>query len=491
MKKAIASVLAVLTASVCAFSASCGKTNNNSTPEDAGDLSGVTYNARTGEIYADSKDGKTAIKISYTPGFGDTWAIQSARSFLLSEEGKDYYMILNSDSELTTSVSSKLESETNFSDIYFPLASNWYSYAALGQLANLDDLYSMTIPGETKTVGEKIRGSWTTYGKATYSGESHYYVFPGNENITGIVYNKTMFDRYGWTIPETTDDLKALCERIVQDTKGKIAPFVYPGTITGGYWDFIGTNWWLQISGSDKLNEFMNFGSADVFNPMRSGSPSEGKLEMLEIFEDIVVENRAKYTLKGSASKNHLLAQVSFMQGQAAMIPNGNWIEKESLSNMTDEYRMMAAPRPASVKAGEDGKYKTYNYTGQPDYMFIPAKAKNIEGAKKFLAWCCRDDVLTAYTSVTGTPRPFDYDVTSCEVSPFIESCFAIWKDSETWFEQSASKLWTSGKVRKFQTSNPYTTLLANAGTITAIGWCQTEYDSVNKAWSEFLASVS
>lgn len=151
MKKAIASVLAVLTASVCAFSASCGKNNNNPSSEDTGDLTGVTYNERTGEIYADSKDGKTAIKISYTPGFGDTWAIQSARSFLLSEEGKDYYMILNSDSELTTSVSSKLESETNLSDIYFPLASNWYSYAALGQLANLDDLYSMTIPGETKT----------------------------------------------------------------------------------------------------------------------------------------------------------------------------------------------------------------------------------------------------------------------------------------------------------------------------------------------------
>lgn len=493
MKKIIAAALAALTATVCAFAVSCGKKDsaNNSSSGDTGDLTGVTYNERTGEIYADTKDGKTAIKISYTPGFGNMWAIQSARSFLLSDEGKDYYMILNSDSELTTSVSSKLESEMNLSDIYFPLASNWYSYAALGQLANLDDLYSMTIPGETKTVGEKIRGSWTTYGKATCSGENHYYVFPGNENITGIVYNKTMFDKYGWTIPETTDDLKALCEKIVQDTNGKIAPFVYPGTVPGGYWDFIGTNWWLQISGSDKLNEFMKFESADVFNPMKKDSPSEGKLEMLEIFEEIIVNNRSKYTLKGSASKNHLLAQVSFMQGQAAMIPNGNWIEKESLSNMTDEYRMMATPRPASVKADADGKYKTYNYTGQPDYMFIPAKAKNIDGAKKFLAWCCRDDVLAAYTSQTGTTRPFDYDVDSCEVTPFIESCFEIWKNSETWFEQSTSKLWTAGKVKKFQRSNPYGTLLANAGTITAIGWCQKEYEAVIGSWSEFVAAVS
>lgn len=491
MKKTLAAVLAVLTASVCAFSVGCGKKNDKPSSEDKGDLSGVTYNERTGEIYADSKDGKTAIKISYTPGFGDAWAVQTARSFLLSDEGKDYYMILNNDSELTASISSKLESEVNLSDIYFPLASNWYSYAALGQLANLDDLYATTVPGESKTVGEKIHGAWKTYGKTTSAGEEHFYVFPGNENITGIVYNKTMFDRYGWTIPETTDDLKALCEKIVSDTKGKIAPFVYPGTVTGGYWDFIGTNWWLQISGSDKLNEFMKFESSDVFNPMKSGSPSEGKLEMLELFEDVIVKNRSTYTLKGSASKTHRLAQVSFMQGQAAMIPNGNWIEKESLADMTDEYRMMATPRPNSVKAGADGKYKTYNYPGQPDYMFIPAKAKNIEGAKKYLAWCCRDDVLSLYTSATGTPRPFDYDVTSCSVTPFIESCFAIWKDSETWFEQSSSKLWTANKVRKFQTSNPYTTLLANAGTITAIGWCQTEYDSVSKAWSEFVESVS
>lgn len=219
---------------------------NNSSSGDTGDLiTGVTYNERTGEIYADTKDGKTAIKISYTPGFGNMWAIQSAKSFLLSDEGKGYYMILNSDSELTTSVSSKLESEMNLSDIYFPLASNWYSYAALGQLANLDDLYSMTIPGETKTVGEKIRGSWTTYGKATCSGENHYYVFPGNENITGIVYNKTMFDKYGWTIPETTDDLKNLCEKSFGILTGKsrrsFIPERFPAVIgilserTGGF----------------------------------------------------------------------------------------------------------------------------------------------------------------------------------------------------------------------------------------------------------------
>lgn len=494
MKKVFFSLIAAITAFACAFGTSCGgKTSSvpESSGEDTGDLSGVTYNERTGEIYADTKDGKTSIKISYTPGFGDAWAVQSARHFLLSEEGKDYYMILNSDSELTTSVSSKLESESNLSDIYFPLASNWYSYAALGQLANLDDLYNTTVPGESVTVLEKIQGSWTSYGLASCAGETHYYVFPGNENITGIVYNKTMFDKYGWKIPETTNDLKALCAQIVSDTAGKVAPFVYPGTVGGGYWDFVGTNWWLQLSGSEKLNELMRFESAEIFNVTKTSSPSYGKLQMLEIFEDIIVKNRQTYTLKGSASKTHLMAQISFMQGQAAMIPNGNWIEKESLADMEDEYRMMYTPRPAGALKDEEGNYRTYNYSGQPDYLFIPAQAKNIEGAKKFLAYLCRDDMLTMYTSLTGTPRPFGYDVSKSEVTPFIESCLEIWRNSETWFEQSTAKLWTAGKAKKFCTSNPYTQLLANSDTLTAIGWCQQEYTNVKATWQTWLDAVS
>ncbi len=459
-------------------------TSGGNTNEDLGPLDGITYEERTGELYKDTKEGKTRIKISYTPGYGDAWVVQSARSFLLDELGADYYFELDSDSELTTSVSSKLEAGVGLSDIYFPLASNWYNYAALGYLENLDDLYNMTVPGEDVTVLDKITGTWREYGKAVNNYETHYYVFPGNENITGIVYNKTMFDQYGWEVPVTTADLKALCEQIVKDTDGAVAPFVYPGTVTGGYWDFIGTNWWLQVSGVDKMNEFMAFESPEVFNYASPEDPSYGKLKMLETFEDIIVKNRSTYTLRGSASKTHLLAQVSFVNGEAAMIPNGNWIEKESLSSMKDAVRMMATPRMEGAMQDEDGNYISYNYSGQPDYLLIPAQAQNKEGAKLFLAYMCKDEMLQMYTTYTGTPRPFDYDVMDCETSEFIKSCLEIWSNSETWFENSTSELWRANKIKKFNSGSPYTTLLANSDTISAIGWCAAEYTAVKNSWS-------
>lgn len=484
MKKILAMLMGIIML-LAAFTG-CNKQNipvNNK--ENVGELDGVTYEERAGEMYLNTKEGKSRIKISYTPGYGSAWILQSARAFLLDETyGGDYYFEFDMDSELTTSISTKLESGLGLSDIYFPLASNWYSYASLGYLENLDGLYSSTIPGETGTVLDKIAGSWKTYGQTVRQGETHYYIFPGNENITGIVYNKTLFDQYGWQVPKTTAELKQLCAQIVEDTSGKIAPFVYPGTIPGGYWDFIGTNWWLQVSGAEKLNEFMRFESADVFAYSKQSDPSYGKLKMLETFEDIIVKNRTKYTLRGSASKDHLAAQISFVQREAAMIPNGNWIEKESLASMKDEVRMMATPlMEGSIQ--KDGKYVSYNYSGQPDYMLIPAQAGNKDGAKLFLAYMCRDDMLELYTNFTGTPRPFDYEVSNCKVSAFIQSCLDVWSVSETWFENSSSELWTANRIKKFNLGSPYTMLIANSGTMSSIGWCASEYTSVRDSWGK------
>lgn len=454
-----------------------------------GGLDGVTYNERTGEMYKDTKDGKTRIKISYTPGFGNDWAKQISRAFLLDEAGANYYIELDNDSELTTSISTKLESGTDLSDIYWPLASNWYSYAALDYLENLDELYNTTIPGEDKTILEKMTGTWKTYGKAVNNQETHYYVFPGTENITGIVYNKTLFDQYGWEVPTTAAELKTLCAEIVSDTNGKIAPFVYPGTLPGGYWDFIGTTWWLQATGAEQMDEFMKFENSEVFNHL--SGPSEGKLAMLETFEDIIVKNRTTYTLKGSASKTHLQAQLSFAQKQAAMIPNGNWIEKESLSGMKDEVRMMPVPYIENALEDEQGNKINYNYSGQPDYIMIPKAAPNKVGAKAFLAFMCKDEMLKMYTEQTGTPRPFEYDLDGCETSDFIASCLEIAKNSTTWFENSTSKLWTANKVKKFNTNNPYSTLLANSDTISAIGWCASEYNAVKLTWDSWLNEIA
>lgn len=487
MKKFLALLGAVVMALGAFALVGCGGRESKG-PSSYGD---ATFDEESGELYIESKTGKTPIKVTYSPGNGNEWIRKQASKFLSAEEGKNYYFVLRPDGEATSSMSSKLESNSNLDDIYLLLASPWQSYAALDQLENLDDLYNMTVPGESKTVGEKITGSWKTYGQAVNKGETHNYIFPMATTVTGFVYNKTLFEEYGWSVPQTVEDLTALCAKIVEDTGGKIAPFVYPGTVSGGYWDFIGTNWWLQVSGKDKMDEFMRFESADVFNPDAVSSPSYGKYTMLETFENLIVKNRKEYTANRSASYDHYQAQQAFGARAAAMIPNGSWIMNESGEDIDDEIAMMPVPLMADAKKDSDGEYYTYNYSGQPDFLLIPKIAENKTGAKLFLAYMCRDDMLIDYTNTTGTPRPFDYDLSKCtEVNAFQRSCLDIFMNSATWFEASTSPLWTGLKVKKFNAGSPYTQLIAQYPKVTADSWCASEYSGVKGAWPGWMTSI-
>ena len=491
MKKFLSVCCSAVLAMTTVLAAGCGGSGSGNsganTPPAVSLPEGLVFNEKSGEMYFDTKEGKTAIKITYSSGNGNNWIREQAGAFLETAEGANYYFKLTVDDSATSSMSSKLEAGNNLDDIYYLLASPWQSYASLDQLENLDDLYATQVPGENRTILDKITGSWETYGIATNHNEEHYYIFPSATCVTGIVYNYTMFQENGWTVPTTVEELTALCQKIVADTNGKVKPFVYPGTVGGGYWDFVGQNWWLQATGIEKMDEFMKFESAEVFNPDKASSPSYGKYTMLETFENLIVKNKKDYVLALSASYDHLQAQQAFGAGKAAMIPNGNWIQNESGEDIEDEIRMMPVPFLKDAIKGEDGNPIAYNYSGQPDFIAVPKQAKNKEGAKKFLAFTTTDAMLKAYTQTTGTPRPFDYSVEEIEFNAFQQSCIDIWQNSTTWFEVSNSPLWTGLKLRKFNSVNPYTTLITNYPKTTADSWCATEYAAVKGDWDNLI----
>ena len=152
-----------------------------------------------------------------------------------------------------------------------------------------------------------------------------------------------------------------------------------------------------------------------------------------------------------SGSYDHYQAQQAFGAGMAAMIPNGSWIQNESGEDIEDEIRMMPVPYMDDALKDEKGEYISYNYSGQPSFVAVPNKAKNKEGAKAFLAYVCRDDMLRLYT------------------------------------EDSRSPLWTGLKVRKFNAGDPYVNLLINYPGVTADSWCAAEYAGVKGAWDTWV----
>ena len=465
---------------------SCTKGTKTTTAISQVNEKGVIVLNNGDKIYKDGQlDTAIPLKIGFTEaGFGRTWLVEIAKCFV--EKYPEYVVILDGDPQLSGSLSTKLESGKNLSDIFFPLNSPWESYAYKGWLEPLDDLYEMKPDGENKTNAEKISDVYREYAYLTTVDGSHYYCMAWNDTVTGFCYNVNMFNEYGWTIPTTTDELETLCQIILADTNGKIKPFAYPGKI-GGYFDFLGSTWWMQSSGVDGYKTFFEFGGPNIYDA-QNDPVARGKLKALEEFLRFYSMDKG-YTITGSMSKDHITSQMDFINGKAAMILNANWLETEMKENMDEDFvmGMMRIPYLSTAKKDDKGEYIKVNYVTPPDYIVIPKDATNKEGAKKFLNFMNTDEMLLLYTKYTGSPRPFDYTTESLTgLSKFTKDCLKIREESINYFDFSRNKMYLSGYGVKYIGGQPYSALIR--GENTPSRFCEIEFYEAEDNWSVWQA---
>ena len=488
----------LLAFTVCIGASACRRRDDDSSGGniETGDIAeGVTISENGKEVYfGDSKDGKKRIKIAFADtGYGSDWLKVIGSHFV--KENPEYWIYLDGDPGLTELVSTQLSTGYGLPDIYMPLGSLWQSYALNDWMEELSDVYNQKPDGESgKTIYDKMDPAWQDYCTAINGGEYGKYVFPWAQTITGIVYNETLFAKYGWSIPTTNQELLALCEKIKTDTNNKVAPFVYPGKIKG-YFDFMGMTYWLQASGVDGLKEFYRFESVEVYN--YNQQPGSGKLQALEAFTEVFGPD-VNYSLKGSMSLTHTEAQIAFLNGSAAMTINGSWLEREMINDLktsSAKMRMMPFPSIESAQKDENGNYIKVNYGAVPDYMFIPKAAPEKDGAKKFIAFTAKEEMLCLFAKYTGSPRPFecDYDETVAELSDFVQDCFRIRSESVYYFPSSKSPLYVKNYVQPWYTGNPYIGLVngPDKDGYTPSRYIRMQYQEAKASWNNWMTEIS
>ncbi len=485
LKKLILIVIAVIMAFPLT---ACKVTKGYTQLEDFAE--GVTVSDDGKEIYAETKDGKKRLKIAFTDaGFGSDWLRVISTHFV--KENPEYWIYLDGDPSLTASVGVQLNSGRNLSDIYMPLAHDWQTYALNGLLEDLSDVYSAVadpdkeVPEgeEPVTIYDKMLPMWQEYCYASNGTEKKMYGYPWSLGVTGIAYNGTMFEQHGWEVPETVAELLELCEKIKGAGK---APFVYPGS-SGGYFDFMGMAFWMQASGIDGFKKFMSFPDAEVFNPAKE--PSKGKQAALEAFASIFNENN-KNALTGSMSKSPLEAQMSFLREEAAMIINGSWIETETKEDTPEGFNMRYMPFPyidGALKDETTGEVKKINYATSPDLMLIPKEAPEVEGAKEFLKFISRDDMLCFFTKYTSSLRPFTYsnDGIADSMTDFAKDVIHIAETAESYFPIRTGPNENKMKLGVWSgIPQPYNQLIMNQDTPKRI--CLTQYQMAKEEWSRW-----
>lgn len=414
----------------------------------------------------EKKRNENVLRISFAEaGYGRNWLENLKAKF--EEENEGITVELDGNPNMTANAGPKIENNRDLSDIYFLLETNWQRWATAGYLANLDDVYE-TIIEDNLTMKDKLRDGVKDFGLINGS----YYSIPWTEGVTGIVYNAGMFEQKGWEVPKTFNELLDLTEQIKTEGAG-VKPFTWPGQYSA-YWNFVVYNWWAQIDGLDGIEEFYKFESPEVFK-------SEGKLKALQAFETLIGDQ--SNSVNGVNGLIHTQSQLQFVNGFAAMIPNGIWIESEMKKVIPANFKMKMMPTPTL-----DGAVATnLNNPQIGDFIVVPKNAPNVDLAKKFLVMMAKEEQLMQFTKDTGTPRPFKYDPTTLEdISDFSRSALDIWKNSEGIYAISKNPMYFSNDLNVFPESGvPYGDIYL--GDSTAEDAWNSDYNYVVKRWDEFL----
>ena len=311
---------------------------------------------------------------------------------------------------------------------------------------NIQDVYETIPEGSDKPIKEMLYDGVYDYFKTD---DTTAYVMPYVASMFGLMYNTDLVKDS--ELPNTTDELTALCKQIESKNKN-VSAFVW--TKDADYFEQIFETLWAQYQGQEEWYSY--FRSTDI-NVLKQ----TGRQRALEVISDWI-DFKTGYADSDSPGLEFIPAQTRLMEGKAAFYPCGSWIENEmdeffvsgtapinfmrtpviSLIVETLEYRdgenyMSDAMLSAIIDAIDAGATSyagvsendfahiyeartTYYYENFIDSVVIPTFSDAKELAKAFLVYMYSDDGVKQYTKAnSGGALPIYYEYTEDMIKDF------------------------------------------------------------------------
>jgi N-acetylglucosamine transport system substrate-binding protein len=186
------------------------------------------------------------------------------------------------------------------------------------------------------------------------------WMLPYFYNINGWWYDKALFAKHGWTPPKTWSELLALCAKI---KAAGIAPITYQGKYP--YYALHGFLFPWVVSA----------GGIQAFDDMQNLKPGAWKSAAVIRAASMIRELADKgYFQSGSNGMSHTESQMEFVNGRAAMIPCGTWLNSEMREQLPKSGFEMAFFLPPTLDAGI-GDPTNIDIGIEP--WVVPSKGKN------------------------------------------------------------------------------------------------------------------
>ena len=227
------------------------------------------------------------------------------------------------------------------------------------------------------------------------------YILPYAANAAGVLYNREMFEEHGWQIPETWDEMLALCDEIAGEG---ILPFYF------GFKDI-----WTCLAPWNAMA--VELAPSDTTRQVNKGLTTFSK-EYEELAEKYMA--LLPYGPDDPFAYNYNDACTAFARGESAMYPIGSYAAPQILS-VNPELKMDSFVMPAS----DEKEGRTLN-SGIDLGFCVTKDCKNKEAAYEVLNFLYQDDTLQKYidaqTSVPCKKGKFKLSSLLDGMTEFIES---------------------------------------------------------------------
>ncbi len=248
-------------------------------------------------------------------------------------------------------------------------------------LADLTDVLSMTVPGETKKVSDKIAGGFTATSLTNPYGDGKTYLAPMFYSPCGLFYNAKLLEAKGWKVPTTWDEMWELGDKAKAEG---ISLFTYP---TAGYYDAFMFALIYSIGGAEFFDKITHYDNAAW-----TSAEGEKLFEILGKLADYTHESTPGQANNQDFTKNQLMV----MQDQAIFMPNGTWITgemAEAEKTLTNEFQWGMTALPAVTAGGAGYSFCWF------EQAWVPAQAKNVDDAKQFIAFLYSDKAADLFAN--------------------------------------------------------------------------------------------
>ncbi len=252
-----------------------------------------------------------------------------------------------------------------------------YAMSSAGSFMDLSSWYEeATVYGTTTKISSIMNE------KLVEKIDGKLYKMPIMSNCYGLWYSDTYYNENGLTIHNNYDKLMSNGESIKKKDGFSL---IYPGQYANYLvWGMIMPA--VASYGQEFFDSVSSAEDPDIYKDDRF----KAVLTNFKAFAD------AGYIINGTATLDHISAQTSWLNNNAALISTGVWVEQEMKTYIPGDFNMKF------TVAGLNGKDQTPTAVMSGVGVAISSTTKNEENAKTFLRYLYQEQVLANFATDYG-----------------------------------------------------------------------------------------